>query len=255
MDEINGTIASNVAIEGRMDVASFTSGGGGGTSNYNQLLNKPQINGVELTGNKSTTDLQISYNALQDRPFIPNSYADLSDHPKINNVELTGNKTSAQLNINYNDLIGKPSIPTTTQIVDLIYPVGSIYISVNAANPGTIMGGTWVSFGTGKTLVGVDSADTDFNAPEKVGGEKAHTLTIAEMPSHRHDTLPSYGSNNLTTNTNNHGKMMGAASSAGWATNAVNDDANNHPIKLTGGDGAHNNMPPYVTTYMWKRTA
>lgn len=242
MDEITGTIASNVAIEGRMDIASFTSGGGGGTSNYNQLLNKPQINGVELTGNKSTTDLQISYNALQDRPFIPNSYADLSDHPKINNVELTGNKTSAQLNINYNDLIGKPSIPTTTQIVDLIYPVGSIYISVNAANPGTIMGGTWVAFGEGKMLVGIDSADTDFDAPEKTGGEKTHTLTIAEMPSHNHTIIKPRWSTQSGAN-------------AFYGSNGSGTGANYDEKGYEGGGEAHNNMPPYVTTYMWKRTA
>lgn len=182
-------------------------------------------------------------------------YEDLYNRPSINSVELVGNRTTSELNIDYNDLQNKPVIPDISTVVDLLYPVGTIYISVSSTNPGLTMGGTWVSFGAGKTLVGVDSGDADFNASNKTGGEKTHTLTVAEMPSHRHDTLPSYGSNNLTTNTNNHGKMMGAASSAGWATNAVNDDATYHPIKLTGGDTAHNNMQPYITTYFWKRVA
>ena len=67
------------------------------------------------------------------------------------------------------------------EIVDLIYPVGAVYISVVNINPETLWGGEWESIGKGRTLVGVDTTDNDFNAVEKIGGIKnsphTHALT------------------------------------------------------------------------------
>ena len=75
-----------------------------------------------------------------------------------------------------------------SQILAEVYPVGCIYISSVVTNPGTVFGfGTWVLVGEGKALVGVDTADPDFDAAEKTGGSKTHTLTTAEMPEHKHD--------------------------------------------------------------------
>lgn len=68
---------------------------------------------------------------------------------------------------------------------DQIYPVGSIYITVNATNPSVLFGGTWEQL-KGKFLVGIDSSDTDFKTSEKTGGEKTHILKVDEMPSHNH---------------------------------------------------------------------
>jgi len=73
-------------------------------------------------------------------------------------------------------------IATLPIIRDMLYPVGVIYMSVNATSPATLFGGTWTAWGTGRVPVGVDTADTDFNTVEKVGGEKTHLLTAAEMP-------------------------------------------------------------------------
>lgn len=67
-----------------------------------------------------------------------------------------------------------------------VYPVGSIYISVNSANPGVVFGGTWVAFGAGRALVGFSSTDSDFNAAEKTLGVKTHALTTSELASHSH---------------------------------------------------------------------
>ena len=72
-----------------------------------------------------------------------------------------------------------------------MYPVGSIYISVNNANPATFFGGSWVAFATGRTLVGVDASQGEFNAVEKAGGHK-------ELQSHAH------GLNNHVHNLGNH---------------------------------------------------
>lgn len=71
--------------------------------------------------------------------------------------------------------------------VKLLYPIGSIYMSIQGTNPSVFFGGTWERIAKGKTLVGVDENDTDFNTSSKTGGEKNHTLTINEMPKHSHD--------------------------------------------------------------------
>lgn len=67
-----------------------------------------------------------------------------------------------------------------------IYPVGSIYISVSNTNPSTLFGGTWVEFGTGRTLVGYKSSDADFDAVGETGGDKIRTLAVDNLPSHSH---------------------------------------------------------------------
>lgn len=64
----------------------------------------------------------------------------------------------------------------------LLYPIGSIYMSIQDTNPSVFFGGTWERIAKGKTLVGVDESDTDFNASSKTGGEKTHTLSSSELP-------------------------------------------------------------------------
>ena len=127
------------------------------------------------------------------------------------------------------------------EIRDLIYPIGSIYLSVNNVNPTNLFGGTWVAFGTGRTLVGVDTSQTEFNTVEKTGGEKTHTLTINEMPSHNHD---SNGWASVTDGSGNY-NVFGAMNGGGKLV----------PTRNTGGGQPHNILQPYITCYMWKRTA
>ena len=69
------------------------------------------------------------------------------------------------------------------QILNLVYPVGSIYMAVNSVNPSTLFGGTWVAWGSGKVPVGIDTSDTDFNTVEKEGGSK-------ELQKHNHKFTP-----------------------------------------------------------------
>lgn len=127
-----------------------------------------------------------------------------------------------------------------SDLLNKIYPVGSVYISVNSTNPGDFLGGTWVEFGQGKTLVGVNTSETEFNTVEKTGGEKTHKLAISEMPSH------------------NHYNDTWAASSSGsqylyfYGQKGTPGD---RYTGSTGGGGAHNNLQPYITVYFWKRTA
>jgi len=119
-------------------------------------------------------------------------------------------------------------------------PVGAIYISTVSTNPSTILGyGTWIAFGSGRTLVGVDTGQTEFDTVEETGGAKTHTLTIAEMPSHTHDIYvgqTGFGSPSVV------GSGLNTTSSSGYITS-------------TGGGGSHNNLQPYITVYFFKRTA
>ena len=71
-------------------------------------------------------------------------------------------------------------------LLDYFYPIGTVYETMDSSfNPSTFWGGTWERV-KGKTLVGVDEDDTDFASSNKTGGEKSHTLTVAEMPVHNH---------------------------------------------------------------------
>ena len=128
-----------------------------------------------------------------------------------------------------------------------VYPVGSIYMNAtNSTNPSSLLGfGTWASFGAGRMLVNIDSGDSDFNSPEETGGAKTHQLTINEMPSHRHPR----GFNGGFTDDHGGGGLNGYLG-GDQATSALDLRAASE-----GGDAAHNNMPPYIVVYMWKRTS
>jgi len=129
---------------------------------------------------------------------------------------------------------------TAADIGNALYPVGSIYMSVNNTNPSTLFGGTWEAWGAGRVAVGVDTADTDFNAVEKTGGEKTHTLTESEIPAHRH-TVEAIGTGTTQQELNAFSvNNQGAVDSYGTTNTA-------------GGGQAHNNLQPYITCYMWKR--
>lgn len=154
--------------------------------------------------------------------------------------------------------------PDWKLFLDMIYPIGSVYISIVNTNPANYFGGTWVAFGTGRTLVGVDTSQTEFNTVEKTSGAKSnsytpagtvqgHKLTIAEMPKHSH--------------TDGTDPDNGIKASSGQSSAVVywNKDIGRSTSEV-GGDGAHSHgwtgtaanistLQPYITVYMWKRTA
>ena len=72
------------------------------------------------------------------------------------------------------------------------YPIGSIYFTASAIQPGTSIGGTWVRYAQGKCLFGVDDYDSDFSSVEQIGGVKDVVLTEAQMPSHTHTLVDNY---------------------------------------------------------------
>lgn len=129
-------------------------------------------------------------------------------------------------------------------LLNMFYPVGTIYQSTNSTSPANFMGGTWERYGKGKVLVSLDEADNDFSTVGKTGGEKEHTLTIAEMPSHVHQQEGNGGGDRAT------GYMNPVIKDANGGNIYV---ANN--TKPNGGGGAHNNLQPYQVVYTWRRTA
>jgi hypothetical protein len=125
------------------------------------------------------------------------------------------------------------------------YPVGAIFTTTvayanSAAVVSAIGGTTWVAFGAGKVLVGLDSGDSDFDTAEETGGAKTHTLTISEMPAHTH----SYDKQVTSTDALS---IHDISRVTGGNTGATTGS--------TGDGGAHTIVQPYIVVYFWKRTA
>lgn len=174
------------------------------------------------------------------------------------------------------------STPSTSSIIDIVYPVGAIYMSVNSTPPNTLFGvGTWVRIQDTFLL-----ASGSTYAAGSTGGEATHILTASETPTHTHDrgTMDINGSfvlRGLNLGTTNPGALV---STNGVTPNAFSTAVQNGPswgnstqynsedrkcdtvtfsaagnwtgeTSSVGEDGAHNNMPPYLSVYMWKRTA
>lgn len=132
---------------------------------------------------------------------------------------------------------------------DKIYPVGSIYMSMNSTNPSTLFGGTWEQIND-RFLYATTSGGTSGGT----GGEATHTLTIAEMPQHAHEEFGiDSGSKAPNPMRQGSGGLDGIpAYTAGWKGSSF------AAAVSTGGTGSsqpHNNLPPYLRVYMWQRTA
>lgn len=154
------------------------------------------------------------------------------------------------------------------------WPVGSIFMSASSANPSAALGGgTWVAWGSGRVPLGVDTGDTDFSSVEKLGGEKSVALNEAQLPAHDHTMLhthpmphthePAYEGDRFIVN--RPGLAGNRANGTSWhATTNVQTGPSSAPdtqgastgvTGSKGGGAPHNNLQPFITCYMWKRTA
>jgi hypothetical protein len=201
---------------------------------------------------------------------------------------LTGNVTgNVTGNLNGNLTATAPTAPTaaagtnstqvaTTAFVQTaacaLYPVGSIYINAtNATNPATLLGfGTWVAFGAGRVMVGFNAADPLFDTAEETGGSKdasvvshTHTFSATTSSNGQHTHNVRNGSGGSSTNplaSNNGFSGMDAAGAYENFNDIVQQaEAHTHTISgttaSTGSSGTNANLQPYITVYMWKRTA
>ena len=133
------------------------------------------------------------------------------------------------------------SLHLAQEILNLIYPVGSIYISTSTTDPSTYFGGTWERI-KGRFLLGADDSTYKIGNTD---GEATHKLTIDEMPSHSH-RFAVY---------NTEGAGWFRETQARGNNNTGEADWKGASTQNIGGGQAHNNMPPYLVVYMWKRTS
>ena len=187
------------------------------TRNGNAWKGEWIVNDTILRTLEATTPLDIS-NKLGFCSYSWHNYN--SDKLYVKNIKIT------DLEYDGNSL--------NTSIINIIYPVGSIYMSVNSTNPSKLFGGTW---GRIQDCFLLASGTTYTNG--STGGEATHTLTVNEMPKH---TDQIYRSGADTTGDKSFRET-------GYSTTAMR--ATSEP----GGGRAHNNMPPYLVVNVWKRTA
>ena len=175
-------------------------------------------------------------------------------------------------------------------MLDAAYPVGAVYISTVATSPADLFGGKWSSL-EGRFLIGADST----YGAGSVGGEASHALTVDEVPSHSHSMSESgahthtrgtmditggglrwehkdwdmfnkqvagafYVNTNVTnavgsSGTDRDNRQIDFKASRSWTGETSSNGKHTHAIQSVGGGKAHNNMPPYLSVYMWKRTA
>ena len=206
-----------------------------------------------------------------------------------NKVDVSGGRITGDLNIDGTFKNNNKSI------LDLTYPVGSIYLSIKNTNPGTLFGGTWAAWGRGRVPVGVNTSDTNYNSVEKTGGAATHThtqgatgassgstggpsnntsgstaITVAQMPKHRHlvssrstiatgststwRAVVSDDSSNADYSYNQYTNYQGSGSghthTLSSHTHSLNSHTHSNPTTA-----ASSSLQPYITCYMWKRTA
>ena len=135
------------------------------------------------------------------------------------------------------ELLADLGTETVDEILGLVYPVGSIYMSINNVSPATLFGGKWVQI-KGRFLLGA----SDVYKANTTGGEATHTLTTDEMPNHQHSIwFPNSGGEQSAEI----GYPEAGSSKTYYAEASKTAGA--------GGGAAHNNMPPYLVVYMWRR--
>lgn len=236
------------------------------TAGLMSASDKTKLDGIATGANKTIVDSALS--ASSTNP-VQNKVIDteLGKKLPLSGGTMTGALTTKGIKLTSGTDYGAtlPSSPATNQlffqtagtnfVLDNVYPIGSIYMNVNSTNPGTLFGGTWEQI-QGKFLLGMSSS---YPAGSQ-GGEASHTLTTAEMPSHGHNPANESGYYGFITNSQKAFTVgdMGVQSGSGryypYSTAAF-DISRNSLTGTTGGGNSHNNMPPYLSIYIWKRTA
>lgn len=202
---------------------------------------------------------------------------------KITTANLEGGRVAQATNAD-NVLVSTDTYkPLVDALLELIYPVGSIYMTVDEdSDPAAFLGGTWERWGQGCVPVGVsaNANDSDFGKVEQQGGERKHQLITSEMPAHDHRgtytethhytiNIPGSGDSfiEMPSGTDAVKVQYEQTQSASLVRNGSRPVGNQLDIDYTekvtalygvpsqGGNAAHNNLQPYITCYMWKRTA
>lgn len=235
------------------------------TAGLMSASDKTKLDGIATGANKTIVDSGLSSsstNPVQNKAIS----SALGKKLNLSGGTMTGALTTKGIKLTSGTDYGTtlPSSPATNQlffqtigsnfVLDNVYPVGSIYMNVNSTNPGTLFGGTWEQI-QGRFLLGMSSG---YPAGSQ-GGEATHTLTTNEMPSHNGHlsagiagTAP-MGKGNYKGYLNS--SVMTAYSDIGRGWNVYIGNEMHPASEAVGGGQSHNNMPPYLSVYIWKRTA
>lgn len=221
--------------------------------NKQTTISSDELNNLKAYFKRSGTswDLQnssvINVAAADNATAVqPRSYNDARYLLKTNNLSDVGNKNVALNNLMSGLDSGAAGwAAMRTNVVNMVYPVGTIYYnSIQGNNPRDFFGtGTWIAWAQGRVIVGVgQTTDTRGEARnfgnQSQGGEFQHQLSEAEMPAHQH------GFNAINYGGGNH---IGQGSNVIGGMNMATD--------WRGGNAAHNNMQPYTSAFCWIRTA
>lgn len=193
------------------------------------LIEKDPVSDSDVEASSEFTALSTALEQVSDITDLTNRVGVL-ETGKADKTALTGYMTSAQVQ----DAIAAALADRWK--VDK--PVGCLYMSFESTSPATLFGGSWTQL---KDRFLLSVGDT-YKSAGLTGGEADHTLTVAEMPSHRHGA--SEGQFHAYTGSN--------------GADTVSGGTNFKSIQYTayvGGGGSHNNMPPYITVYVWRRIA
>lgn len=259
--------AVNTALSGKASTAVATTSANGLMS----ASDKTKLNGIAIGANKTTVDSALSTTSTNP---VQNKAVKAALDSKLNTSggTLTGNLTGQYLTgtwLQTTDATDLGSTPSkvavldgsglvysrtlaelkgdigvdTATLVDLFYPIGSIYMSTDTTNPQSRFTGTYWLPIYNRFLLGAG----DTYKAGTMGGEATHTLTRSEIPSHYHDEYLGNdgGSDSAPSGYSGWPNIAYTSNKTWWATGSQTSDA--------GGDGAHNNMPPYLAVYMWRR--
>lgn len=221
------------------------------TAGLMSASDKTKLNGIATGANKTTVDSTLSStstNPVQNKVIN----TELGKKLSTSGGTMTGALTTKGIKLTSGTDYGAtlPSSPATNQlffqtvgsnfVLDNVYPVGSIYMNVNSTNPGTLFGGIWEQI-QGKFLLGMSSS---YPAGSQ-GGEASHTLTMSELPKHTHSIIGYSPSGNDYSGSDADLSFTYNNTMTGWSGRTAS----------AGDSQAHNNMPPYLSVYIWKRTA
>ena len=230
--------------------------------NINETLNKLTVKCFNSTNGKFSMDC--------DGNLIVNTITALSGNNNnsddLNVNSITSKNNAFSIDLAGNIVANSITLNNYSNILNKIYPVGSIYMSVSGENPGNLFGGTWESWGNGRVPVSLNVNDGDFNTCEKTGGTKYHNHLVGAH-SHNLDGTNAYAQVNYTgaraylkgrsrsnwTPTDGLSGMStyNQRNTMNWAADVYG--RTEYSASFNTGDGT--NLPPYITCYMWKRVA
>jgi len=252
---------ANITIANGSTKLIFTDGLGSSAAVYDGLDKLALSSNVTLGGSTLAAQIADFITASSTTTFTNKTFDADGTGNSLTNVEDANIKASAAIdatkiangtisNAEFQYLNGVTSaIQTqldTKTTLQAVYPVGSIYISVSSTNPASIFGfGTWTTANTtGRVLIGVQSSNSRWNTPLETGGSETITLTENQIPSHRHGGIYPSGASGSYTQGFDVDHPQSAA-----------DLGSQKYTSYTGGGQSHDNMPPFVAVYMWRRTA